>query len=89
MTDVLGVGGLVPFLTQWYSLDEAMVLIGSWTGDRWAVWERPDGAVKVLLELRLGDEAAALASCAIPDDATWTLAHPIEGSGRVQLTSEG
>ncbi|MGB0331478.1 MAG: DUF3299 domain-containing protein [Planctomycetota bacterium] len=90
MTDVLGVGGLVPFLTQWYSLDEAMVLIGSWTGDRWAVWERPDGAVKVLLELRLGDEAAALAfRDAIPDDATWTLAPHWEGSGRVRLTSEG
>jgi len=46
--------------------------------------------VKVLLELGLGAEAAALAfRDATPDDATWTLAPHWEGSGRVQLTSEG
>ena len=43
--------------------------------------------MKVLLELRPGDEAAALAfRDAIPDDATSTLAPHWEGSGRVQLS---
>lgn len=88
LTDVLGVGGLVPFLTQWYSLDEAMALVGGWTGDRWAVWSAPDAPAKLVLEVRWKDEEGALAfRDAIPDGAPWTLTEHEAGATSVRLTS--
>ena len=59
-TDVLGVGGLVPWLAKWYSVDVAKSLVGSWTGDRWAVWQFPDDSSGLVLEVRLRDEASAI-----------------------------
>jgi hypothetical protein len=89
LTDVLGVGGVVPFLTQWYSLDEALGFVGGWTGDRWAVWPRPDGSARFALELRWRTEEAALQfrDC-IPDGAGWELA-PHEDGGQSVLMMRG
>jgi hypothetical protein len=60
LTDVLGVGGLVPWLAQWYSVDVAKTFCGGWAGDRWAVWQFPDGSSALLLETRWQDDDSAL-----------------------------
>lgn len=58
-TDVLGIGGLIPWLSQWYAVPEAKNLTGNWTGDRWAVWQFPEGEYVLLLETRWTDEDSA------------------------------
>ena len=58
-TDVLGIGGLIPWLSQWYAVPEAKNLTGNWTGDRWAVWQFPEGEFVLLLETRWTDEDSA------------------------------
>ncbi len=58
-TNVLGVGGLVSWLSQWYTISEAKMLARHWTGDRWAVWELDAGESLILLETRWMDDAAA------------------------------
>ncbi len=60
LTDVLGIGGLVPWLAQWYSVYVARSYCGQWAGDRWAVWQFPDGTSALLLETRWQDDDAAL-----------------------------
>jgi len=58
-TDVLGIGGLIPWLSQWYAVPEAKNLTGNWTGDRWAVWQLPEGEFVLLVETRWNDEDSA------------------------------
>ncbi|MEC8494574.1 MAG: hypothetical protein VXZ39_06620, partial [Planctomycetota bacterium] len=71
------------------SLDEALGFVGGWTGDRWAVWARPDGSARFALELRWRTEEAALQfrDC-IPDGAGWELA-PHEDGGLSVLMMRG
>ena len=59
VTDVLGIGGLLPWLSQWYNVPEAKSLTGNWTGDRWAIWQLPEGECMLLLETRWDDEDSA------------------------------
>jgi hypothetical protein len=58
-TNVLGVGGLISWLSQWYGVSEARALAGHWAGDRWALWEFSDNDSVLLLETRWHDEGAA------------------------------
>ena len=58
-TNVLGVGGLISWLTQWYGVSEARALTGRWAGDRWAVWKFPGNDSVILLETRWHDEDSA------------------------------
>ena len=58
-TDVLGIGGLIPWLSQWYAVPEAKSLTGNWTGDRWAIWQFPEEEFVLLLETRWTDEDSA------------------------------
>ena len=58
-TDVLGIGGLIPWLSQWYAVPEAKNLTGNWTGDRWGIWHFPEGEYILLLETRWNDEDSA------------------------------
>jgi len=60
LTDVLGVGGLIPWLAQPNSSYVSRNIAGQWAGDRWAVWQFPDGSTALLLETRWQDEASAL-----------------------------
>lgn len=86
MTDVFGVGGLVPWLTQWYSVEVSKTFAGGWAGDRWALWELPEGGSALLLETRWQDEAAALQfRQAIPRRVEWFLEPHEPGSTRVRL----
>ena len=59
-TDVLGVGGLIPWLAQTNSSHTARSISSQWAGDRWAVWEFPDGSAALFLETRWQDEKSAL-----------------------------
>lgn len=86
LTDVLGAGGLVPLLTQWYSFEVAKSLVGGWAGDRWALWRLPDGASALLLETRWQDEESARRfHDAIPPESAWFLLPHRPGSDRVRL----
>jgi len=86
LTDVLGIGGLVPWLATRHSGHAAMSLSGRWAGDRWAVWQFPDGSAALLLETRWQDEKSALRFReAIPDHPLWHLPPHRDGSTRVQL----
>ena len=86
LTDVLGIGGIAPLMTQWYSFDVAKRLAGDWAGDRWAIWELPDDESALILETRWQDEAAALRFIeAIPDDPSWVILPHLAGSNRVQI----
>ena len=58
-TDVLGIGGLIPWLSQWYAVPEAKNLTGNWTGDRWAVWQFPEEEFVLLFETRWNDKDSA------------------------------
>ena len=58
-TNVLGVGGLISLLTQWYSVAESKLIAGQWSGDRWALWEYPGNELVLLLETRWADELSA------------------------------
>ena len=85
LTDVLGIGGLAPLLSQWYSFDAAKRLAGDWAGDRWAIWELPDGASALLLETRWQNEVAAVRfQEIIADDPSWVSVPHQAGSHRVQ-----
>ncbi len=59
-TDVLGAGGMMPFLAVENSGHVVMTVSGEWAGDRWALWEFPDGTAGLLLESRWQDERSAL-----------------------------
>ena len=59
-TDVLGAGGLMPFLSSENSGHVVMTVSGQWAGDRWALWQFPDGSAGLLLETRWQDEKSAL-----------------------------
>lgn len=86
LTDVLGIGGLVPMLAAWYSDDVAMRLAGGWAGDRWAMWQLPDGASALMLEIRWQDESSAIQFReAIPDDSLWSLLPHEAGGIRVRM----
>ena len=86
LTDVLGIGGLVPILSQWYSFEVAKRLAGGWAGDRWALWRLPDDGSALLLETRWQDEASAIQfHAAIPDNDSWFVPPHRPGSNRVRL----
>ncbi|MEM6673166.1 MAG: DUF3299 domain-containing protein [Planctomycetota bacterium] len=77
-TDVFGVGGLVPWLVTWYSVDVAKSLVGRWAGDRWAVWQFDDGTSALLLETHWQNDASAVQFReALPDD-TYQIVPPYE-----------
>ena len=59
-TDVLGVGGLIPWLALSNSSHTARSISSQWAGDRWAVWEFSDGSAALFLETRWQDEKSAL-----------------------------
>jgi len=85
-TDVLGIGGLIPWLAQWYPFDAAKALAGGWTGDRWVVWDLAEGGPALLLEVRWRDEESAKAfRDAIPVDAGWRIQPHVAGSTSVVL----
>ena len=86
LTDVLGVGGLVPWLAQSNSSYTARKISGKWTGDRWALWQFSDGSAFMLLETNWQDETAALEfSAAVPKHPyQWFFPHK-EGSSTVRL----
>ena len=87
LTGVLGIGGLVPLLTKWYPIDAAKGLAGGWAGDRWALWETPEGGWSLVLEVRWQDEVAALRFReAVPGDSPWSLDPHEARSNRVRLT---
>ena len=86
LTDVLGVGGLVPWLAQSNSSYTARKISGKWAGDRWALWQFPDDSAFMLLETNWQDETAALEfSAAVPKHPyQWFFPHK-EGSSTVRL----
>lgn len=87
LTDVLGIGGLIPLLARWYSVDVAKRLAGQWAGDRWAIWQLPDGDAALMLETRWQDEDSAIQFReAIPNNDPFQLIAPHEaGSSEVRL----
>ncbi len=86
LTDVLGIGGLVPWLVQWYPVEAAKGLAGKWAGDRWGVWLFPDGNSALVLETRWQDEEAALKFReAIPEDPRQRFLPYEPGSKAVRL----
>ena len=86
LTDVLGVGGLIPWLAQPNSSYVSRTIAGQWAGDRWAVWQFPDGSAALLLETRWQDEASALRfRDAIPNHPyQWNFPHE-NGSSTVRV----
>tara|TARA_B100000212_G_scaffold310236_1_gene261181 strand:+ start:3582 stop:5297 length:1716 start_codon:yes stop_codon:yes gene_type:complete len=86
LTDVLGVGGLIPWLAQPNSSYVARTIAGQWAGDRWAVWQFPDDSAALLLETRWQDEASALRfRDAIPNHPyQWNFPHE-NGSSTVRI----
>ena len=85
-TDVLGAGGLMPFLASENSGHVVMTVSGQWAGDRWALWQFPDGSAGLLLETRWQDETSALEfSAAIPQyPFQWFFPHE-DGSSSVRF----
>jgi hypothetical protein len=86
LTDVLGIGGLIPWLAQPNSSYVARSIAGQWAGDRWALWEFDDGSAAMLLETRWQDEKSALEfSQSIPEHLfQWLFPHE-EGSSTVRI----
>jgi len=86
LTDVLGIGGLIPWLAQPNSSYVARTIAGQWAGDRWALWQFSDGSTVILLETRWQDELSALKfSEAIPEHSfQWLFPHE-EGSSTVRI----
>ena len=86
LTDVFGIGGLIPWLAQSNSSYVARSIAGQWAGDRWALWQFPDGSASMLLETNWQDEIAALEfSAAVPKHPyQWFFPHK-EGSSTVRL----
>ncbi len=86
LTDVLGVGGLIPWLGRGNTGYAAMSLSGQWAGDRWAVWQFPDGTTALLLETRWQDEESALKfRDAIPSHPFQRMSARHKGSSIVRL----
>ncbi|MEM1297592.1 MAG: hypothetical protein AAGH89_19650, partial [Verrucomicrobiota bacterium] len=86
LTDVLGIGSLVPWLAKLYPFDVAKTLVGGWVGDRWALWQFPDGSSALLLEIRWQDEESALQFLeAAPIHPSQHLLPHETGSHRVRL----
>lgn len=85
-SDVLGAGGLMPFLAGENSGHIVMTVSGQWAGDRWALWQFPDGSCGLFLETRWQDEKSALEfSNAIPSHPfQWFFPHE-DGASRVRL----
>ncbi|MFG0258511.1 MAG: DUF3299 domain-containing protein [Phycisphaerales bacterium JB043] len=87
-TDVLGIGGLVPMLSRWHSFDAAKTIAGGWVGDRWAIWQLPDGGTALILEIRWRDEESAIRFReSIPDLSLWSIPPHQSGSTRVHIIS--
>jgi hypothetical protein len=86
LTDVFGIGGLIPWLAQSNSSYVARSLAGQWSGDRWALWQFPDGSFAMLIETRWQDETSALEfSAAIPKHPyQWLFPHK-DGSSTVSF----
>ena len=86
LTDVLGIGGLIPWLAQPNSSYMARSIAGQWAGDRWALWEFDDGSAAMLMETRWQDERSALEfSQSIPEHLfQWLFPHE-EGSSTVRI----
>ena len=86
LTDVFGIGGLIPWLAQSNSSYVARSLAGHWAGDRWALWQFPDGSFAMLIETRWQDETSALEfSAAIPKHPyQWFFPHE-DGSSTVSF----
>lgn len=76
----------MPFLAGENSGHVVMTVSGEWAGDRWALWQFPDGSDGLLLETRWQDEKSALEfSNAIPSyTCQWLFPHE-DGSSRVRL----
>ena len=85
-TDVLGAGGMMPFLAVENSGHVVMTVSGEWAGDRWALWEFPDGTAGLLLESRWQDERSALEFFEVipAHPFQWLFPHE-EGSSVVRL----
>ena len=60
LTDVLGVGGIIPWLADPNTSYLARSIAGQWSGDRWALWQFADGNSAVLLETHWQNEEAAV-----------------------------
>ncbi|MEM8713805.1 MAG: hypothetical protein AAGG01_22920, partial [Planctomycetota bacterium] len=74
LTDVLGISGLFAFLRRWYDVDESLSYIAGWTGDRWGIWDLPDGRTKMIVEIRWRDEdSAARFGESLWPESGWTL----------------
>jgi len=58
-TGVLGLGGIVPWLSSLYPVEAAKLFAGNWAGDRYALWETPGEGFALLLETRWQDAASA------------------------------
>ena len=86
LTDVLGIGGLIPWLAQPNSSYMARSIAGQWAGDRWALWEFDDGSAALLLETRWQDEKSAIKfSQSIPEHLfQWFFPHQV-GSSIVRI----
>ncbi|MEM6569820.1 MAG: DUF3299 domain-containing protein [Planctomycetota bacterium] len=85
-TEVLGIGGLVPWLASWHSVDVAKLIAGTWAGDRYAVWRFEDGSSVLLLETRWQDDASAEQfHGSIPDDPHQSVAPYVTGSRTVRM----
>ena len=86
LVDVLGVGGIIPWLAKRNSSYSARALSGKWAGDRWALWKFSDDAYGILLETRWQDETSALEfSAAVPKHPyQWFFPHK-DGSSTVRL----
>ena len=86
ITDILGIGGLIPWLSKLNSSYIARSIAGKWVGDRWALWQFPDESAVLLFETRWQDEKSALEFCeVIPEhDFQWLFPHE-EGSSTVRI----
>lgn len=85
-SDGLGASGLMPFLAVENSGHVVMTVSGQWAGDRWALWQFPDGSAGLMLETRWQDETAALEfSSVIPaHPLQWLFPHE-DGTSTVRL----
>lgn len=86
LTDVLGAGGLMPFLASKNSGHVVMTVSGQWAGDRWAIWKFPDDSAALLLETRWQDETTALEFCLVipAHPFQWFFPHE-EGTNKVRM----
>ncbi|MEM7010973.1 MAG: hypothetical protein AAF585_05760, partial [Verrucomicrobiota bacterium] len=86
LTDVFGVGGIVPWLATMYPIDSAKSLAGQWAGDRWAIWKLPDDGFALLFEIRFqNEESAREFREAIPNHPFQHIPEHQDGSSSVQI----